>query len=204
MHLTIRSLWHISLYIILVLQSSFLIAQSPRELYGLAMSSQKKGDFFQSEKYLLSILTLKESIKEDNQIAVYNQLGIINKELGRYQKAIKYFTEGEYIALKNIKHLRYKLPSLYNNLGNIFKRKGDYKKALEHFQESLNNLNAQGLSEKERNTFKAHALNNIGLVHLEQENYSRALNFFEKSTTIRITLKKVNSKWKKVVYCAYL
>ena len=174
MSLNVKSLRKFCLYIIITQTCVSLTAQSPKELFSLSNLALSKGDFIESEKYLLTILEQKEGIKKMNLIAVYNQLGIINKNLGRYKKAINYYQAGENIALNNKEKLHFKLPSLYNNLGNTFKLLGDYKKAIEYYQESLKNSNTQRISSKERNEYKALALNNIGQVYFEQKDYLRA------------------------------
>ncbi|MBN1252874.1 MAG: CHAT domain-containing protein [Bacteroidales bacterium] len=159
-------------------------AQSPKELFKLSREAQNNGYFIKSEKYLLSILKQKENIEQENLVAVYNQLGIINKSLGRYDKAVNYYLLGENISINNIETLRYKLPSIYNNLGNIYKYKGDYEKALVYFQESISNLNLQTLKKEEKEIFLKSVFNNIGIVYSLNKDYYSALIYFKKSIDI--------------------
>lgn len=151
----------------------------------LARTEMDSGNFIRAEKNLLAILQLKETIKVKNLVAVYNELGIINKSLGQYDKAIKYYQSGENLALKHIETLRYKLPSIYNNLGNCYKYKGDYKKALEYLFESIADQNIREQEPQDRNISLAHAWNNIGIIHYLQNNYPEANKFFLNSIKIR-------------------
>ncbi len=162
-----------------------IASQSPKELFQLSRISQNKGDFVNSEKYLISILKQKENIKDENIVAVNIQLGIINKSLGRYSKAVAYYLNGESLVLNNLETLRYRLPSIYNNLANIFKYKGDYNKALAYFKESIRNLNVSELNTAEKNGSLAYAYNNMGLVYMIQKKYDKAIQYFQKSIQIK-------------------
>ncbi len=184
MNIFVRSVWYIFLYLFFALLCSHSVAQSPKELFILASDAQKKGEFIQSEKFLISILEEKENIEIKNLIAVYNQLGIINLSLGRYEKAIEFFRNGENIALQNIKIMRYKLPLLYHNLGIVFKQTGDYKRALEYYHESLLNLSDRKLGKKEEGAAKVTTFNNIGLIYYEQKDYLTAMVYFKKRMSI--------------------
>ena len=162
-----------------------LIAQDPVKLFEMSRTAQDKGDFKAAEQYLLEMLKQKDKLIDENVVTVYNQLGIISKSLGNYDKSADYYFKGESIALSNIKIMRYKLPSLYNNLGNLFKHKGDYEKALEYYQECIKNLDAEGLDEKERKLTLAQAYSNAGITYYFLKEYGQAKTNFEKSIRVR-------------------
>ncbi|MDF1550421.1 MAG: CHAT domain-containing protein [Bacteroidales bacterium] len=174
-------LWVLLLVIVF---SGPAIAQDAREYFTLARAEMDSGNFIRAEKHLLAILKLKETIKVKNLVAVYNELGIINKSLGHYDKAIKYYQAGENLALKHIETLRYKLPSIYNNLGNCYKYKGDYKKALEYLFESIADQNIKEQKPQERNISLVNANTNIGIIYYLQNDYLRANEYFLKSLKI--------------------
>ncbi len=168
----------------LTLTYDFVQAKSPKELFMLSSEALKRGDFISAERFLVKIIEKKEGIKEDNLITVYNELGIINKLLGRYDKALKYYFAGVNIALQNSEDLKYKLPSLYNNLGNVFKLMGDYKKALEYYNESIKNVDFVDFDGSKKMIEKEHAYHNIGLTYYLQKDYSKAMNSFQQSIDI--------------------
>ena len=165
-----------------------LFAQSPKELFELSQTAQENGDFVLAEKYLLAVLQQKEDIKANNLVAVYNGLGIINEVIGKYDKAIEYYSRGENIVLKNIGHLQYKLPSIYNNIGNVYSSMGDYKKALGYFHESIKNQYLAELPEGDRKGLLSYAYNNMGIIYFSQKNYSEAIIYFKKRSFELFTL----------------
>ncbi len=176
----------VSVFFLLAILQFALASQNPGELFGLSRAAQDKGDFIQAEKFLLAILDQKESIRAKNIVAVYNQLGIINNLLGRYDKAIIYYLKGENIVINDLEILSYKLPSIYINLGNIYKHKGDYKNAIDYFQESVVILKRKEINKKWNKILLGDAYNNIGIVFYLQKDYLTAIDFYQKSVEIRI------------------
>ncbi len=166
---------------------SLAFSQTPKELYIKSKEAKAKGDFIYAEDYLIKILDKKnEEIEDKNLVSVYNELGIINKLLGKYDKALKFYFKGESLVLNNEKDLDHKLPNLYNNIGNVFKLRGDYKKAMEFFLESLKYVEFSGLKGKTRIISQAQVYNNLGITYYLQKEYATAERYFEKRIRLGI------------------
>jgi CHAT domain-containing protein len=161
------------------------LGQDIGKLFDLSEKAREKGNFLQAEEYLLRILQNKKNIEAENLVVIYNELGIISKITGYYDKAIEYYTQCEKIILSNRNLLRYQLPSIYTNIGNIYQYKGDYKKALEYFNESVNNENLNKLDKKERMKILSFSYNNIGIMYFTMENFKEAVYYFKESIKIK-------------------
>ena len=76
---------------ILNINSFNISGQTKNELYDLSKKAWFNGDFKTSEFYLNQILLLEDSLSKRNVVAIYNRLGIINKDIGKYNDAIYYY-----------------------------------------------------------------------------------------------------------------
>ena len=88
--------------------------------------------------------------------SAYNNSGIVNLELGNYDKASKLFAKANELSKNNGK--------IYNNLGTLACKLGDYKTAGEHF------VKAKSLGEN--------VDYNLGVIEIENGNYDKALTLF--------------------------
>ncbi len=88
--------------------------------------------------------------------SAYNNSGIVNLELGNYDKASKLFAKANELSENNGK--------IYNNLGVLACKLGDYQTAGEHF------VKAKSLGEN--------VDYNLGVIEIENGNYDKALTLF--------------------------
>ncbi|RLD78340.1 MAG: hypothetical protein DRJ10_10520, partial [Bacteroidetes bacterium] len=163
----------------------FIHAQSPKELYILSQKEIEKGNFIQSEDYLNTLLSQKENIKKDNVVAIYGLLGVLNKNMGKYDKGIAYLYKAETITINNIDQLEYKLPIIYNNLANLFKLKGNYIKAHNYFQEAIKAVKNNDTSQKDKQKEIAAIYQNIANLLMMQEKFEPAIVNLKKSIQIK-------------------
>ena len=109
-------------------------------LYGMARIKGRFRDYTNSE--ILNIKAIK-LFKELNNIEMlhtcYNHLGLLQKDIKEYDKAIAYFDKSiKYLDQLDLKK-RKNYEGIYNNIANIFLKKGNYQKALELFNKDIAN-----------------------------------------------------------------
>jgi CHAT domain-containing protein/Tfp pilus assembly protein PilF len=100
---------------------------------------------------------------------VYCKLGLEEKGILQYQKALKIYIENGYT--EDIK-------VIYHNLGNVYTSLGDYLKAYENYMKSLS------ISKKlnsEKNVFTCFTYQQLGKLALKQKEYENAIDFFRKA-----------------------
>jgi len=125
--------------------------------------------------YLSALQLLDELTTTDNKgetlpeiVTFYNNLGIINRELGKVDTAISYYQKGIHLA-KSLSAEDEYLAMLYNNLGNIYIDTQQYDLAFQALQTALDlrikNNNVSGMASSYRN---------IGSYYLSRKEYKQA------------------------------
>jgi len=107
-------------------------------LYNMAVCQRHFKDYVGSEaNTYLAIQKIKHLKIHPRLYNSYNNLGIIAKNLGRYDDAIKNYSN----ALEQAKESNSKSREIQtlNNIGVVFKNRGDYEKAISYYQEALTN-----------------------------------------------------------------
>ena len=160
-------------------------AQSPGELLNLSIIEHDKGNFEEAEKYSYKLLKLNDSLSIEYRIAVHNQLGLINKDLGRYYEALSYLKEAEDICIKGIGEDYSILSLVYNNMAVIYKINNDYEKALEYYNIALNSLKDSDLSFRDRMYESSKIHHNIGIVYKHLNELEKSIKNFKISKRIR-------------------
>lgn len=107
----------------------------------------------------------------------YNNLGVIFKNHGMYDRALDYYVKSVAIndSLKNIDGVAFSK----NNIGTIYSVKGDSERALKYFLESYEIIKESKQPEK-----VVGSLNNIGNAYFEMGNLQKALEYFTESIKI--------------------
>jgi CHAT domain-containing protein len=168
-----------------LIQPAELQSQSLDELYYLSKEARNEGNFDEAESYLYKMLLLKDSLTERHKIAIYNRIGLLNKDLGKFKKALRYFRKAEY-ACKHILPKDYSwLPLIYNNMAIIYRAEGDYEKALEYYYEAINSLNGSDLSHEKRMMELSKIHQNMGVVYRYLGDYVNAVSHFSESIRIK-------------------
>ena len=137
---------------------------SSEEIVKLATSdpSQLDGKELMFAATLINDLNTKLAIYKDvislhpKCWSAYNNLGMVNIELGNYDKASKFLAKANELTENNGK--------IINNLGVLACKLGNYKEAGEHF------LKAKSLGEN--------VDYNLGVIEIENGNYDKALSLF--------------------------
>jgi len=107
----------------------------------------------------------------------YNNLGVIFKNHGMYDRALDYYIKSVAIndSLKNKDGVAFSK----NNIGTIYSAKLDYEKALAYYLESY-----EIIKETDQQNKIVGSLNNIGNVYVEMGNLDKALEYFNTSVKI--------------------
>jgi len=106
---------------------------SGRMLLNMAMQQEAVKDYVGSESNIIMAIQLFKPLDDFKQLEEsYNQLGIVAKDLGNYNKAIEYYNTALFYANKLDANENQQL-SIKNNLGVVYQRKNDFPSAIENF-----------------------------------------------------------------------
>ncbi|CAF4005646.1 unnamed protein product [Adineta steineri] len=126
---------------------------------------------------------LLDQTKDDKSKApLYNQLGLIKRNQGKYQEALTFYEKSLSIKQKTIPPNYLDLASSYNNIGNVHQCMGNHSKALSFHEKAL--LARQSLLPPNHPDL-AVSYGNIGNVHQNMSNNSKALLSHEKALEVR-------------------
>ena len=140
----------------------------------------KMGEAAQAQ-HVFEIL-LKETTDESDRGAIYNQLGVMTNDLGKYVEAIAYYEKSIRIEEKQNPCNHQSLANSYNNISNVYSSMGDYPKALASHAKALA-IRQQSLPPNHPDL--AYSYNNIGSVYSSMGDYPKALSSLEKALTIQ-------------------
>ena len=113
-------------------------------LYGIAVIQKNEKDFIGSEVTSIESLSLFEELKETHEVidgksSVYNNLGIIFKELEQYEEAIKYFNKSIELTKRLKGDNQISIDGTRNNLANTYKKALQFDVAIKYYEQILKN-----------------------------------------------------------------
>ena len=141
-----------------------------------------------AEKALSSILESNVALKNNQIIAVYNNLDVVNSTLGNYDKALEYSFKAESFIDKQDQKPQ-DLADIYNNRGHLFNIKKSFDVAIDYLEKSIRIYKNLGTQDKNVLNNLSIAYVNIGIAYIETRKYALALNYLEKNV-------EINSKFK--------
>lgn len=162
-----------------------LNGEMARALKTKGVSYYFRQDFDTAIKYYQRSLRLyKKAIMPDGSVgdgfgvsAIYNNLGAICQEQGKYDESMEYHLQG--ISIKEEIDDQKGLAISYTNIGNIQRAKGVYDKAIRNHMKSLK------ISEANHDIrLISSSYINIGVIYKEQGQYTEALEYYNKSLEI--------------------
>ncbi len=147
-----------------------------------------EGNFDAAEKAFNSILLI-----DPGSVPARNNLGVIYKLLGRYNDALRVYSEAESIVKRECGSSCPELASLYLNIGIIYNQKQDYELALQYldFAESLFRASAIQTSQA------SSVYNNIGNSYFGIKDWRKALQSYQKGILAK---KALNSRGLDISY----
>ncbi|WP_109438582.1 sensor histidine kinase [Aquimarina sp. AU119] len=150
-------------------------------LYNMAFVQRYFKNYVGSEANTIEAI---EEFKESNSnlylYYCYNQLGVLSKDLGRYEEAIKNYQSALEYA-KKIENGKYREIQALNNIGVIFKDQKLYSKAIEYYTEALSYEDIL----KKNKKFYALLLDNIAYAKFLSGERDGILSAYEEPMRIR-------------------
>ena len=106
---------------------------------------EAKRDAINNSEKLLAITLKVHGDQHSSTGTAYNNLGMVWRNKGEYDKAIEYYEKSLAIKLKVHGDQHPSMGTVYNNLGSVWSDKGEYDKAIEYYEKSLAiNLKVRG------------------------------------------------------------
>ncbi len=144
-----------------------------------------------SETTLGLVRTLLEKAKQANSIkylgAAYGIKGYVYYGLNELKLAIDNFEKSLSFYSKNLEKFFSEIKQTNNSLGILYKDIGELKKALEVLTVSVNISEKHGIS-------NSIALNNIATIYFTQENYKKALEYYQQAIEVEEANPKSNRR----------
>jgi tetratricopeptide (TPR) repeat protein len=137
------------------------------------------GQFNKTEE-LFEIL-LKQTTDEGQRAMIFNNLGRMIQQQGKYTEAITIYEKALEIYQKALPANHPHLATFYNNIGLVYMNTRDYSKALSHYEKALE-IYQKALPTN--NPDLAISYNNIGGLYTYMNEYSKALSYYEKAFEI--------------------
>lgn len=184
--ITPRSCFFISLAVLLSLVAS-VKAQKDKTLnqfYSFA-NYYSKGDFINAKNCLIALTEQKEQLSEEYLVALYNNLGVINNLLGRYDDALKYLNLAESTIGIN-KQSSPELANIYINKARIYGIIKESRKAVDYLEQGIKIYLNVPKPDKSIFYILSTAYLNLGLTYFENKNYKLALHYLEKSKALKV------------------
>ena len=131
----------------------------------------------------LRFIRLSEETNGQNETTAdaYNNIGVVYRDLGDYDKALEYYFKALEITKEVLGEKHPDTASSYNNIGAVYHKLGDYDKALEFYNKALE-IRKDVLEENHPDT--ASSYNNIGVVYSNLGDYKKALEYYIKALEI--------------------
>ncbi|CAF1219629.1 unnamed protein product [Adineta steineri] len=148
--------------------------------YRLGMVLIKMGQIDEAEN-IYQVL-LDQTNNDENKAPIYNQLGSIKDDQGKYEEALTFYEKSLVIRQKTLPPNHPDLAKSYNNIGLVHYNMGNYPKALSSLEKALE---IQQHSVPSNHPDLATTYNNIGEVHRNMGNHPKALVSHEKALKIR-------------------
>jgi signal transduction histidine kinase len=157
---------------------------SGRMFLGMAFQQEVVKDYMGSEaNTILAIQRLKPINDFKRLYNAYNLLGIVNKDLQNYDKAIEYYNEASFYA-KKLDANENELLFIKNNLGVVYQSKKDFARAIDNFEAILS---ADRIKIKDAQLYSI-ALNNLAFSKMQLKDTFGVKNLIQESIRIKESL----------------
>ncbi len=182
-----KAYWYISLQkSIMHSQNALFLAQKigyetgiARSMNNMAVALNSQGNFSKALEYHLQALQIRK--KMGDQVAVaqsMNNIGEVYKFSGKYNQALEYYFRAS--DIKNRMGDKVGVIISLNNIGDTYRRQKQYEQAENYFAKIIEIEKEIGA----KDITKSITATNIGLLRLEQGNYSKAEEYLLQSLKI--------------------
>ncbi|CAF4926995.1 unnamed protein product [Rotaria sp. Silwood1] len=161
--------------------------EGPSALYRLGSLMIKLGEFDKAEEVFRTLLR-QRTTDEFQKGNIYYQLGQINDNQRKPDKALKNYHDALEIYSKNLPADHSNIATCYNNIGLVYDNINDHSEALKFYEKALE-IYKKTLPDDHPNI--ASCCNSIGLIYNTKGDYSRALSFCK--TALEIFVKSLPS-----------
>jgi tetratricopeptide (TPR) repeat protein len=137
--------------------------------------------YFDKAEELYNII-LQQTSNEDEKVHIYNYLGRIVAQQGKYTEAITIYEKALKLHQNTLPPNHPHLATSYNNIGLVYDNMNDYTKALSSYEKAME------IKQKifpSNHPSLATTYNNTGLVYCKMGEYSKALSYYEKDLKIK-------------------
>lgn len=172
------------LLLLLAIKSQGQYDKEKEQLYEFA-DFYSKGDFTNAENCLKDLEKKKTQLSKELLIALYNNLGVVNNLLGRFDEALHYLNLAESL-IKNDDLYLTELADIYCNKARIYGVKKESNNAIEYLEQAIkiyseeNNPNISNLFSLST------AYLNLGLNFFRNDNNQKAVFYLKKSIKIKV------------------
>lgn len=111
--------------------------EAGKALLSMAIMQKRARDYVGGEASSIRAIELFEPLKNNRFLgSAYNNLGLIQKDLNRPQKAVDYFRKAQFCRQQLVKNNR-QLAGSYNNIGLAYVNWGKYDSAIKNYNKGL-------------------------------------------------------------------
>src|SRR5665647_855459 len=160
----------------------------------------KTGRLFDAKNCLSGLLKSNIQMTAKQKLAVNNNLGILHKDLGQYDIALKYYDAAETICLNNSFKDNTYLASIYYNKMNIYSVNEEYNKVIEYTEKAIRSVRESNASPILKQTISSSLYLGAGNAYTQLNDFDQALSSLQKSLSIK---NKYNLPQKEYVYQNY-
>ena len=145
----------------------------------------KKGRFKEAVKNLNAFLNSKSDLTPKEKLIINNNLGILYKNQGQYDYALKYYNISESIYFKDSIPDHSALVSIYGNKVNIYSIKGEFNKAQDYCEKAIRAVSESSWDELQKQKTTASLNLNAGIIYFQLNKFNQALNAFKTSLLLK-------------------
>jgi CHAT domain-containing protein len=179
--------WILISVFFLLSPANYLRAQESNasDMFNSFANYYNKGDYINAEKCLIGITEIKDSLSNEYLIAAYNNLGVINILLGRYEDALRNLNFAE-SKIRSNEQSSLDLADIFINKARIYGIIKESDKAIEYLEQGIKIYLTINKPDKSVLFRISTAYLNLGLTFFEKKNYNSALHYLEKSKYLKL------------------
>lgn len=113
-------------------------------------------------------------MQENIKVRAYILLGLINYDIGFFNKALDYYLFAQKIIVKNKATMSSQYSANSNNLANLYRELNRYDEALAYYNKADSVLEAIKATRRDYTSRKVIILNNIGKIYVELDDFKQA------------------------------
>ena len=150
--------------------------------YGIKI---RAGNLLGAADCLTGLLESNIQLTALEKLGLNNNLGVLYKNLGQYDIALKYYDKAESIYLENKTFDNSLLINIYGNKLNIYSLKNEFPKALEYTEKGIRSVQISNMTELVKQHSYSSFYLNEGIVYSQMNEFNKALTSFNKSLLIK-------------------